>query len=148
MTTSELASDARPKPEYSRLHLGTAPDSWGIWFPDDPKQPHWTQFLDEVAETGFRTIELGPYGYLRTEPERLKDELGNRSLTLTGATVGTATHRGRDAFEQTRRDAFAICELLAAWTCTTWSRCPRCTPTSIPVSSTNLSTLPPSNGAT
>ena len=68
MTTSELASEARPKPEYSPLHLGTAPDSWGIWFPDDPKQPHWSQFLDEVAETGFRTIELGPYGYLPTEP--------------------------------------------------------------------------------
>ena len=113
MTTSELASEARPNPEYSRLHLGTAPDSWGIWFPDDPKQPHWTQFLDEVAETGFRTIELGPYGYLPTEPERLKDELGKRGLTLTGGTVGTATHRGREAFEQTRRDAFAICELLA-----------------------------------
>ena len=86
MTTSELASEARPKPEYSRLHLGTAPDSWGIWFPDDPKQPHWSQVLDEVAETGFRTIELGPYGYLPTEPERLKDELGKRGLTLTGGT--------------------------------------------------------------
>ena len=60
MTTSELASEARPKPEYSRLHLGTAPDSWGIWFPDDPKQPHWAQFLDEVTETGFRTIDSAP----------------------------------------------------------------------------------------
>jgi inosose dehydratase len=114
MSTSELTTEVPTKPEYSRLHLGTAPDSWGIWFPDDPKQPHWSQFLDEVAETGFRTIELGPYGYLPTEPERLKDELGKRGLTLTGGTVGTATHRGGEAFEQTRRDAFAICELLAA----------------------------------
>ena len=55
-----------------------------------------------------------PIGYLPTEPERLKDELGKRGLTLTGGTVGTATHRGREAFEQSRRDAFAICELLAA----------------------------------
>jgi inosose dehydratase len=114
MSTSELTTEVPTKPEYSRLHLGTAPDSWGIWFPDDPKQPPWSQFLDEVAETGFRTIELGPYGYLPTEPERLKDELGKRGLTLTGGTVGTATHRGGEAFEQTRRDAFAICELLAA----------------------------------
>ena len=114
MTTSELTTEAKPKPDYIRLHLGTAPDSWGIWFPDDPQQPHWSQFLDEVAETGFRTIELGPYGYLPTEPERLKDELGKRGLTLTGGTVGTATHRGREAFEQTRRDAFEVCELLAA----------------------------------
>jgi inosose dehydratase len=111
---SELSTEARTKPEYSRLHLGTAPDSWGIWFPDDPKQPHWSQFLDEISETGFRTIELGPFGYLPTEPERLKDELGKRGLTLTGGTVGTATHRGADAFEQSRRDAFEVCELLAA----------------------------------
>ena len=60
---------------YARLHLGTAPDSWGIWFPDDPKQPHWSTFLDEVVESGFRTIELGPFGYLPTHPEQLKDEL-------------------------------------------------------------------------
>ena len=33
---------------------------------------------------------------------------------MTGGTVGTATHRGREAFEQNRREAFAICELLAA----------------------------------
>src|SRR6185312_13673062 len=89
---------------YARLQLGTAPDSWGIWFPDDPKQPHWSTFLDEVVESGFRTIELGPFGYLPTHPEQLKDELGKRGLTLTGGTVGTATHRG----------ALAVCELLAA----------------------------------
>ncbi|HEY5857500.1 MAG TPA: sugar phosphate isomerase/epimerase [Aldersonia sp.] len=101
-------------PTFARLSLGTAPDSWGIWFPDDPKQPHWSTFLDEVVEAGFRTIELGPYGYLPTHPAQLQDELGKRGLSLTGGTVGTAFHRGRDAFEQGRRDAFAVCELLAA----------------------------------
>ena len=114
MTTSEFTDPETAKPEYARLHLGTAPDSWGIWFPDDPKQPHWSTFLDEVAECGFRTIELGPFGYLPTHPEQLKDELGKRGLSLTGGTVGTATHRGAEAYEQGRRDAFAVCELLAA----------------------------------
>ena len=114
MTTSEFTDPETAKPEYARLHLGTAPDSWGIWFPDDPKQPHWSTFLDEVAECGFRTIELGPFGYLPTHPEQLEDELGKRGLSLTGGTVGTATHRGAEAYEQGRRDAFAVCELLAA----------------------------------
>jgi inosose dehydratase len=99
---------------YPRLHLGTAPDSWGIWFPDDPKQPHWSTFLDEVVESGFRTIELGPFGYLPTHPEQLKDELGKRGLSLTGGTVGTALQRGADACEESLRDASAVCELLAA----------------------------------
>ena len=113
MTTSEFAAPMTANSEYTRLRLGTAPDSWGIWFPDDPKQPHWSTFLDEVAECGFRTIELGPFGYLPTHPEHLKDELGKRGLSLTGGTVGTATHRGDEAYEQSRRDAFAVCELLA-----------------------------------
>ncbi|MEN0103718.1 MAG: 2-keto-myo-inositol dehydratase, partial [Curtobacterium sp.] len=23
------------------IRIGTAPDSWGVWFPDDPKQVPW-----------------------------------------------------------------------------------------------------------
>lgn len=114
MTTSHVADTSSATSGYARLHLGTAPDSWGIWFPDDAKQPHWSTFLDEVVEAGFRTIELGPFGYLPTNPEQLKDELGQRGLSLTAGTVGTATHRGADAFEQSRKDAFDVCELLAA----------------------------------
>ena len=30
--------------------LGTAPDSWGVWFPHDDRQIAWQVFLDEVAE--------------------------------------------------------------------------------------------------
>ena len=67
-----------------------------------------------MVESGYRTIELGPFGYLPTNPEQLRDELGRRGLTLTGGTVGTATHRGAEAFEQSRRDAFDVCELLSA----------------------------------
>ena len=114
MTTSEITSAVAANPDYARLQLGTAPDSWGIWFPDDPQQPHWSVFLDEVVEAGFRTIELGPFGYLPTNPEQLTDELGKRGLSLTAGTVGAATHRGHDAFEASRRDAFEVCELLAA----------------------------------
>ena len=34
------------------VQIGTAPDSWGIWFPSDSKQMNWQRFLDEVAEAG------------------------------------------------------------------------------------------------
>jgi inosose dehydratase len=113
MTSTDRVTPAA-NPAYAKLHLGTAPDSWGIWFPDDPQQPSWSMFLDEVVEAGFSTIELGPFGYLPTNPGQLQDELGQRGLTLTAGTVGTATHRGPDAFETSRRDAFEVCELLAA----------------------------------
>jgi len=114
MTSSHALPEPTANRAYTRLHLGTAPDSWGIWFPDDAHQPHWSQFLDEVVEAGFRTIELGPFGYLPTNPEQLKEELGKRGLSLTAGTVGTATHRGAEAFEQSRKDAFAVCDLLSA----------------------------------
>ena len=44
------------------IKIGTAPDAWGVWFPDDPKQISAIRFLDEVVEAGFEWIELGPYG--------------------------------------------------------------------------------------
>ena len=59
----------------SRIRIGSAPDSWGVWFPDDPEQVPWQRFLDEVSACGYEWIELGPYGYLPTDPARLADEL-------------------------------------------------------------------------
>ena len=70
----------------NRLRVGSAPDSWGVWFPDDENQPPWRRFLDEVAEAGYEWIELGPHGYLPTDPSRLRDELGSRELKLSAGT--------------------------------------------------------------
>jgi inosose dehydratase len=90
--------------EHPNLHLGTAPDSWGVWFPDDPQQIPWRTYLDEVRAAGYSLTELGPYGYLPTDPERLRDELAARDLTLTGGTVFVALHKGKEALEQAKRD--------------------------------------------
>ena len=98
----------------SHLRLGTAPDSWGVWFPDDPKQVPWHVFLDEAAAAGYTAVELGPFGYLPTHPERLRDELGRRGLELTGATAGTALHRGRDALDSALAECRRVAALLAA----------------------------------
>ena len=47
----------------ARLSLGTAPDSWGVWFPQDDHQVGWKQYLDEVALAGYLYTELGPQGF-------------------------------------------------------------------------------------
>jgi inosose dehydratase len=87
-------------PDYPKLRLGTAPDSWGVWNPTgDPLQTPWQRFLDEVVEAGYRWVELGPFGYLPTDPGALREELGRRNLALTGGTVFAALHRGRPALE-------------------------------------------------
>jgi inosose dehydratase len=76
----------------ARLLLGSCPDSWGVWFADDPRQTPWSRFLDELAAVGYQYLELGPYGYLPTDPARLADEVGQRGLTVAGGTV--AGHSG------------------------------------------------------
>lgn len=94
----------------SKLRLGTAPDSWGVWFPSDPLQLPWERFLNEAAQSGYQWIELGPYGYLPTDPGRLRDELGSRGLSLSGGAVMAGLHRGHQGLAQ----AIAACRREAA----------------------------------
>ncbi len=91
-----------PSVEYPKLRLGTAPDSWGVWFPEDPRQVAWSRYLDEARDAGYRWTELGPFGFLPTDSARLRDELDARGLTLTGGTVFVALHKGRDALDKAK----------------------------------------------
>ena len=69
------------------VHIGTAPDNWGVWFSSDPKQTPWDRYLDEVVEAGYNCTELGPPGYLPADPKVLEKELGRRNLTACGTVV-------------------------------------------------------------
>jgi inosose dehydratase len=97
----------------SRLRLGSCPDSWGVWFADDPNQTPWHRFLDELAEAGYRWLELGPYGYLPTDPARLREEVGRRGLRVSGQAVFGGLHDpGRWAKDLA--DARRVAELVTA----------------------------------
>jgi inosose dehydratase len=97
----------------SRLRLGSCPDSWGVWFPDDPAQTPWHRFLDELAEAGYEWLELGPYGYLPTDPARLRDELDRRGLRVSGqALFGGLNHPEKWASDLA--DARRVAELVTA----------------------------------
>ncbi|GAB3522889.1 sugar phosphate isomerase/epimerase family protein [Arthrobacter monumenti] len=98
----------------NKLIIGTAPDSWGVWFPDDPKQTPWQRFLDEAAGSGYKWIELGPYGYLPSDPSQLADELAQRDLKVSAGTVFTAFHRGLDQWDVAWEPARRVAELTAA----------------------------------
>ena len=112
MTTT--ATTGASSEHLTKIRLGTAPDSWGVWFADDPRQLPWQQFLDEAAAAGYEWIELGPYGYLPTDPEQLRDELGRRGLRLSGGAVFSGLHRGADALEAAIRECTAEARLLTA----------------------------------
>jgi len=100
---------------FPRLVLASCPDSWGVWYADDPLQTSWHRFLDELAAVGYQWLELGPYGYLPTDPARLRDELDRRGLKVAGGTLHgySGLHRAQDwpdILAATRR----VAELSAA----------------------------------
>jgi len=96
-----------------QIRVGTAPDSWGVWFPNDPNQVPWARFLDEVQSAGYHWIELGPFGYLPKDPKQLEDELGKRNLKLTAGTVFTGFHKGEDQWKRAWDQALDVAGLVS-----------------------------------
>jgi inosose dehydratase len=105
---------SQPTPNR-RLMLGSCPDSWGVWFADDPKQTPWQRFLDEMSDVGYEWLELGPYGYLPTDPSQLQDELGSRGLRVAGGTMHglSGLHRA-DEFDAIVAQSRKVAELTSA----------------------------------
>ncbi|GGT16510.1 hypothetical protein GCM10010271_19240 [Streptomyces kurssanovii] len=101
-------------PALNRIRVGSAPDSWGVWFPDDPRQVPWQRFLDEVSGAGYEWIELGPYGYLPTDPARLAEETRRRGLKVSAGTVFTGLHRGPAVWDETWAHVSDIAALTQA----------------------------------
>jgi inosose dehydratase len=70
-----------------QLRIANAPTSWGVEDPEDGANPPWDRLLDELSAAGYAGTELGPLGYLPTDPERLRRELGDRGVALVGGYV-------------------------------------------------------------
>lgn len=69
------------------IRFGNAPCSWGTIEGFGEGVPY-ARMLDELKDSGFDGTELGDYGYMPTEPERLRGELESRGLTMLGAYEG------------------------------------------------------------
>lgn len=95
------------------IKVGSAPDSWGVWFPSDPKQTPWQRFLDEIAEAGYEWTELGPYGYLPTDLPTLRAELDKRGLKVA-ATFAMGNLEDPTAWPALEQQVLGAGELLAA----------------------------------
>ncbi|KAA9394540.1 TIM barrel protein [Kocuria coralli] len=94
--------------------VGIAPDSWGVWNAVDDAQPGPEQYLREVAEAGYHWTELGPYGYLGTDPDKLADDLERHGLALSAGTVFTGLHRGPGAIEGAWADVRQVASVVKA----------------------------------
>jgi inosose dehydratase len=96
----------------SRIVVGNAPVSWGVYEADRPNPP-FARVLDEIAAAGYEGTELGPYGYLPTTPDALAAELKRRRLALGSSFVPLPLEdAGRRAHSV--ESALAVARLLAS----------------------------------
>lgn len=72
----------------SRFTFASAPDSWGVLdYPGPSWEQSYQKMLDEMVLAGYTGTELGPYGFLPTDPALLSAELAKRKLKLLGSFV-------------------------------------------------------------
>lgn len=95
------------------IRIGNAPCSWGVEFPDDPRNPPWRRVLRECAEAGYKGIELGPVGFMPEDPALLADALSEHDLTLIGGVVFRAFHDSAQ-WDNVLDGAVRTCKALVA----------------------------------
>jgi len=95
------------------IRIATAPVSWGILEVEGwGKQRPYGEVLDEIVKAGYTGTELGPYGFLPTDPKQLKSELAKRNLPLLGAfTPLPLAHAGKH--DAALQSAMEVARLLA-----------------------------------
>lgn len=96
----------------SKIHLGSAPDSWGVWFPEAEGQVPWTRFLDELSQSQYKWVELGPHGYLPTNKDVLRTEIERRGLKVSGGGVFGGLHLA-DKFAADLTEARKVSKLVS-----------------------------------
>jgi inosose dehydratase len=73
------------------IKIANAPCSWGaLEFELEGKAPDYVQVLNEIVETGYEGTELGDWGFMPTDPQKLSEEIHGRNLKLLGAFVPVA----------------------------------------------------------
>lgn len=96
------------------IRVANAPCSWGVLEFDGAEQPAaWDRVIDEIAGTGYAGTELGDWGFMPPDPERLREELDRRGLELLGAFVPAALWRD-EALDGAVGAALLAARLLAA----------------------------------
>ncbi len=69
------------------ITIATAPCCWGVDDVRNPNLPAWERVFDEAAAAGYGGLELGPYGYVPLESERVARALDERKLFIVAGTI-------------------------------------------------------------
>lgn len=96
------------------IEIANAPCSWGVLeFEARTQSPGYAQVLDEIARTGYVGTELGDWGFMPSDPDRLRDELAARRLRMVGAFV-TTRMADPASWDASRERAVTTASLLGA----------------------------------
>jgi len=69
------------------IRISGAPCCWGVDDPKNPFLPPWEQVLQEASQAGYKGIELGPYGYIPMDIQRVQAELSKNDLNIIAGTI-------------------------------------------------------------
>jgi inosose dehydratase len=94
------------------IRIANAPCSWGVIENVAGTRGGYVQVIDEMRETGYVGTELGDWGFMPTDPDKLRQELDSRNLKLLASWVSVYLHDpGRHALSEA--DAVRTARLLA-----------------------------------
>jgi inosose dehydratase len=94
------------------INVANAPCSWGVIENVAGERDGYAVVLDEMHVTGFAGTELGDWGFMPTDPDRLRQELKKRNLTLLASWVSVFLH-DPDRHAQSEAEAVRTARLLA-----------------------------------
>ena len=99
----------------NHMRVANAPCSWGALEFDLENQQAalgYSDVLDEMREAGYEGTELGDWGFMPTDPAKLRNELVTRDLSMLAAFVPVALANG-DAHDAGVAVAIRTAQLLA-----------------------------------
>ncbi len=69
------------------FQVANAPCSWGVIENTAGERSGYVRVIDEMQATGYAGTELGDWGFMPTDPNRLRAELAGRELALLASWV-------------------------------------------------------------
>ncbi|MDX1524323.1 MAG: TIM barrel protein [Anaerolineae bacterium] len=94
------------------IRVANAPCSWGVIENVAGERGGYVQVLDEMAATGYAGTELGDWGFMPTDPDKLRQELSSRNLKLLASWISVYLHDA-DRHAESEADAVRTARLLA-----------------------------------
>lgn len=94
------------------IPIANAPCSWGVIENVAGERGGYVQVIDEMQATGYAGTELGDWGFMPTDPQRLGQELAARNLALLASWVSVYLH-DPERHAQSEAEAVRTARLLA-----------------------------------